>query len=172
MGRAAPPVAARHDDADAVARRPPPLAPPVSDVHAAVGVAVLAANLVAGGWGGIAWMRKAPSVVFWYLLRVAQATVVVQVVLGFALMAIGRPADELHVLYGALPLVVTLGSEAMRVGVAQRELEEVGDVGSLGRREQAALGRRVVVREMGIMSVGALLIVTLALRAAGTTGAL
>ncbi|MDP8943059.1 MAG: hypothetical protein M3N16_02910 [Actinomycetota bacterium] len=142
----------------------------MTELHAAVGVAVLASNLVAGAWGGIAWLRGVPSVIFWYLLRAAQATVIAQVLLGLALIVTGRPADDLHLLYGVLPLVVTLISEGMRVGAAQRELADVGDVEALERREQAAIARRVVLREMGIMSVGAILIVTLALRAAGTTG--
>ena len=145
----------------------------MSDVHAFLGAAVLAANLVAGVWGGVAWVRREPSVSFWYLLRVAQVVVVVQVLIGFLLLAGGRRAPgSLHFLYGVAPLVVALVSEAMRVGAAQRELAEVGDVDALERHEQALLARRVVRREMGIMSVGALLIVTLALRAAGTGGGL
>jgi hypothetical protein len=145
----------------------------VSEVHAALGVAVVAANLLAGGWGGIAWLRREPSVLFWYLLRVAQVVVVAQVVLGLLLLGTGRRApDALHIVYGTAPLLVSLVSEAMRVGAAQRELAEVGDVHALERREQAAIARRVVVREMGIMAVGALLIATLALRAAGTAGGL
>ena len=51
-------------------------------VHLAVGIAVIAGNLIAGGWGGIAWLRQQPSVGFWYALRVAQAAVVLQVGLG------------------------------------------------------------------------------------------
>lgn len=134
---------------------------------------MLATNLVAGGWGGVAWLRREPSVIFWYLLRVAQVVVVVQVLLGLVLLASGRRAQgSLHVLYGVAPLVVALVSEAMRVGAAQRELAGVGDLDTLERREQALLARRVVLREMGIMSVGALLIVTLALRAASTGGLL
>ena len=144
----------------------------MSGVHAAVGIAVLATNLVAGAWGGIAWMRKAPSVAFWYLLRVAQATVIAEVLLGLLLIAQGSPADELHVVYGALPLIVALASEALRVGAAQREIDQVDDLEALGRGEQIALARRVVLREMGVMSVGAILIVTLALRAARTAGGL
>ena len=143
----------------------------MSGVHAVLGVAVLAANLLAAGWGGAAYLRREPSVVFWYLLRAAQAFVVVQVVLGFALYAQGeRAPDDLHLIYGISPLVVTLFSEGMRIGVAQRELEEVDDVEALDRREQAALARRVVLREMGVMSLGALLIVTLSLRALASGG--
>ena len=145
----------------------------LSQVHLIIGIAVLASNLVAGAWGGVAWLRREPSVIFWYLLRAAQATVVVQVLLGMALLAGGRRApDSLHFLYGVAPLVVALVSEAMRVGAAQRELVDAGDFEALERREQALLARRVVMREMGIMAVGALLIVTLALRAAGTSGGL
>lgn len=143
----------------------------MSGVHAVLGVGVLAANLLAAAWGGGAYLRREPSVVFWYLLRTAQAFVVVQVALGFALYAQDeRAPDELHLLYGISPLVVTLVSEGMRLGVAQRELEGVDDVDALDRREQAALARRVVLREMGVMSLGALLIVTLSLRALSSGG--
>ncbi len=145
----------------------------MSGVHAALALAVLAANLLAGGWGAVAWLRREPSVAFWYLLRIAQVLVVVQVVVGLLLVGSGRSApDALHVVYGTAPLVVALVSEAMRVGAAQRELAEVGDIDALERSEQAAIARRVVRREMGIMAVGALAIVTLALRAAGTGGLL
>jgi hypothetical protein len=145
----------------------------LSGVHAALALAVLAANLLAGGWGAVAWLRREPSVAFWYLLRIAQVLVVVQVVVGLLLVGSGRSApDALHVVYGTAPLVVALVSEAMRVGAAQRELAEVGDIDALERTEQAVIARRVVRREMGIMAVGALLIVTLALRAAGTGGLL
>jgi hypothetical protein len=143
----------------------------VTGVHMILGIAVVAANALAGAWGGVAWLRRSPSIVFWYLLRAAQATVVLQVALGLALLLSGRESpDELHAVYGIAPLVVTLVSEGMRVGAAQRELEEAGDLEALERSEQARFARRVVRREMGVMTVGALLIVTLALRAAFTGG--
>jgi pseudouridine-5'-phosphate glycosidase len=68
------------------------------------------------------------------------------------------------------PLVITVVSEAMRAGIAQRELEDVEDVDALDRREQVVLAKRVALGEMGVMTVGALLIVTLALRAYQTGG--
>ena len=138
-----------------------------------VGIAVLASNATAAGWGAVGWLRKdaRASIAFWPLLRVAQAAVVVQAVLGFILLARGLAApDGLHVIYGIAPLVVSLVSEGMRVGVAQRELETVDDVEALERREQVALARRVALNEMGVMTVGALLILTLALRAYQTGG--
>ena len=68
-----------------------------------VGIAVLATNLVAAGWGVIGWLRKdaRASIVFWPLLRVAQATVVVQAVVGLLLrgprrVGARRPAHRLR----------------------------------------------------------------------------
>ncbi len=131
----------------------------------------MCANAAAAGWGAGAWLRREPSVWFWYLLRVAQATVVAQVALGLWLLVSGnQPEDELHYLYGVAILGVTLVSEGMRVGAAQRELDEVDDVDALDRAEQAALARRVVLREMGVMTIGTLLVVTLALRAGASAG--
>ncbi len=131
-----------------------------------VGIAVLAANAVAGTWGAVAWLRKDPSVWFWHLLRLAQATVVVQVVVGFMLLARGLQApDGLHAAYGVAPLAITLVSEGMRVGVAQRELQEIEGIDGLSRPEQVAIARRVALAEMGVMTIGVLMIVTLALRA-------
>ena len=138
-----------------------------------VGIAVLIANAAAAGWGVVGWLRKdaRASLVFWPLLRVAQATVVVEVVIGFILLARGASSpDGLHVAYGVAPLLITLVSEAMRAGIAQRELDGVEDVDALDRGEQMALARRVALGEMGVMTVGALLILTLALRAYQTGG--
>ncbi len=138
-----------------------------------VGIAVLATNLVAAGWGVIGWLRKdaRASIVFWPLLRLAQATVVVQAVLGFLLVARGASSpDGLHIIYGVSPLVIALVSEGMRVGIAQREIEGVEDIEALERSEQVALAKRVALGEMAVMTVGALLILTLALRAFQTGG--
>jgi hypothetical protein len=139
----------------------------------AVGIAVLATNLAAAAWGGVGWLRKdaRASLVFWPLLRAAQATVVVEALLGFILLARGASApDGLHVAYGISPLVISLVSEGMRVGVAQRELEGVEDVDALERSEQVALAKRVALGEMAVMTVGALLILTLSLRGYQTGG--
>jgi hypothetical protein len=138
-----------------------------------MGIAVLVTNLAASVWGAIGWIRKdaRASIVFWPLLRVAQATVVIQAVVGLLLVARGESApDGLHIAYGISPLIVSLVSEGMRVAVAQRELDDVEDVDALERTEQVALAKRVALGEMGVMTIGALLIVTLALRAYQTGG--
>jgi heme A synthase len=141
------------------------------DFHATLGIVLTGANAVVAAWGAIAWLRSEPSVWFWYLLRVAQAVVVAQVAVGMWLLISGnQPEDELHYLYGVAILAVTMVSEGMRIGAAQRELEDVEDLDALDRAEQAAIARRVVLREMGVMTIGTLLIVTLALRAGASAG--
>jgi hypothetical protein len=140
----------------------------MTTVHVANGILVLAANLVAGAWGSYAWWRSIPTVAFWYLLRVAQATVVVQVALGSILLLSGHNAGSgLHYLYGVLPLLVSLSAEALRAGISERELEGL-DFDSLpdGRRRTIAMA--ITRRETGVMAVSALVVFLLALRAAAT----
>lgn len=141
-------------------------------VHLIVGLAVIASNLLAGAWGGAAWLRNRPSVAFWYLLRTAQATVVLQVILGTALLVLGhQAADGLHYLYGLLPLLVALLAEGARIGAAERELSGL-DFDSLPSDRQRLFALAIVRRETGIMAVSAVIVLFLALRAAGTSGQL
>ena len=96
-------------------------------VHLVVGVALLAANLAAGLWGAWCWYRVEPSPRFWTLLRTGQAAIVLQVVLGALLLTLGHePADDLHILYGALPLVVSFLAEQLRIGSADAILAARG----------------------------------------------
>jgi hypothetical protein len=144
----------------------------VETLHLIVGVAVLVTNLTAGAVGAVAWLGSRPSVAFWYLLRAGQATVVLQVMLGAILVLGGSESpDDLHYVYGALPLLVSLLAEAARAGAAERELEGV-DFESLPQDRQHAFALAIVRRETGIMAVSALVVFGLALRAAGTSGAL
>jgi hypothetical protein len=136
-----------------------------------VGVGVLAANLAAGAWGAIAWLTNRASLYFWYLLRAAQVTVVVQVLLGAILLALGHEAKEpIHYMYGSAPLLVNLVAEGMRAGAANRELPEGVDFDTLPATGQRTIALRIVRREMGVMTIGALLIVAFAFRAAQVSG--
>ncbi|HEX8075631.1 MAG TPA: hypothetical protein VF545_11695 [Thermoleophilaceae bacterium] len=136
-----------------------------------IGIAVLASNALAAAWGGAAWARRDPSTVFWYLLRAAQATVVAEAVVGSVLLIQGRGVDDpLHYVYGIAPLVISLVSEGARIGAAQAELAGTPEPRTLERREQVLLARRIVLREIGVMTIGTLLIVTLSLRAMTTGG--
>lgn len=142
----------------------------MTEIHLIVGVSVVALNLAAGAWGGLAWLAGRPSVGFWYALRAAQVAVVVQVGLGGLLVFSGREAvDGLHYVYGILPLAVSLFAEAARAGAAEREVGEE-DFEALPRDRQRTIALAIVRRETGIMSVSALVIFGLALRAATTSG--
>jgi hypothetical protein len=143
----------------------------VDTVHLVLGVAVIVLNLLAGGWGGIAWLRQRPSVSFWYMLRAAQVAVVLQVLAGGILVLLGEEASgALHYIYGLAPLVVSLLAEGARGGAAERELGEV-DFQTLPRERQRLVALAIVRREMGIMALSAIVIFFLALRAAGTSDA-
>ena len=139
-------------------------------VHLVVGITVITTNLIAGGWGGVAWLRREPSVGFWYALRVAQVAVVLQAALGAILLLSGHEAASgLHYLYGLLPVGVSLLAEAVRAGAAERELVGL-DFESLPTERQRGIAMAIVRRETGIMAVSALVIFLLALRAATTAG--
>jgi len=140
-------------------------------VHVAVGCALIALNLAGFAVGGLAWYRNRSSIPFWYLLRAAQGAVFLQALLGGLLVFTGhKPAEDLHYLYGILPLVVSLIAEGARTGAAERELRDV-DFESLPADDQQSLALAIVRREMGIMAVSCGVILFLALRAAGTSGA-
>ncbi len=142
----------------------------MAELHLIVGVSVLALNLAAGLLGGVCWLRDQASVPFWYLLRAAQVAVFIQVMLGALLVLTGhKPPDDLHYLYGILPLPVSLLAEGARAGAANQELGGL-DFESLPEQRQRALALAIVRREMGIMAVSCGVIFFLALRAAGTSG--
>jgi heme A synthase len=141
------------------------------EVHLVVGCALIVLNLAAFAAGGIAWLRHRSSIPFWYLLRAAQAAVFLQALLGGLLVMTGHePDDNLHYLYGILPLVVSFLAEGARAGAAQRELGDL-DFESLTEADQQSLALAIVRREMGTMAVSCGVILFLALRAAGTSGA-
>jgi heme A synthase len=142
----------------------------VVGLHIAVGVLLIALNLVAGLAGGIAWYRDRPSIPFWYLLRAAQVAVFLQALLGGLLVVTDHePKEGLHYLYGILPLVVSFIAEGARLDAAQREVGDL-DPESLTPDEQESLALSIVRREMGIMAVSCGVIFFLGLRAAGTSG--
>ena len=143
----------------------------MTELHLVVGVAVLALNLVVGAVGSGRCAARRTSVSFWYVLRAAQVSVVVQVLLGALLLIAGHePEDAIHYMYGAAPLLVNLFAEGMRVGAAQREVPRASSSQGLPADEQRTIALRIVRREMGIMSLAALLVVAFSLRAAQVSG--
>ncbi len=140
-----------------------------------VGVAVLATSLGAGLWGGWAWHRGIVSTGFWRLLRLSQAVLFVEVLLGTSLLVIGREPARLHILYGLLPLGVSFIAEQLRLVSAdqvlmKRGMEQAREMEALPDAEQQAIVREIVTRETGVMAASALVVFVLALRASGVAG--
>jgi hypothetical protein len=143
----------------------------MATIHLVVGVALIALNLGAFAVGGVAWIRRRSSIPFWYLLRGAQVAVFLQALLGGLLVFTGHEAaEDLHYLYGILPLLVSFLAEGARAGAAQREIGEL-DFETLPADTQQSIALAIVRREMGIMAVSCGVILFLALRAAGTSSA-
>jgi heme A synthase len=142
----------------------------MAEVHLVVGCALILFNAIAFAVGGVAWIRDQASVRFWYLLRIAQLSVFLQALLGGLLVFTGHePGDDLHYLYGLLPLVVSFLAEGARAGAAEREVRDL-DVEALPAESQQQVALAIVRREMGIMAVSCGVIFFLALRAATTSG--
>ncbi len=147
----------------------------MKQVHLVVGVLAIAAWTVTALWGAWGWWRVSSGPWFWRLLRVAQVVTVAQVALGGILVALGHKPPGLHVLYGVLPLLVSLIAEALRAASAQTVLDARGyesaqAVGKQPAEEQRAVVMAILRRELGLMTIAAVVVVVLLLRAAQTAG--
>jgi hypothetical protein len=147
----------------------------MTGVHVVLGTAVIATSLAAGAWGAWLWWRAEPQPAFWTLLRISQGLLVVQVVVGGALLATGREPASLHLLYGLLPLAVSFVAEQLRLVAAEqvlarRDLESARDIERLPEDQQRLIVIEIVRRETGVMAAAALVVCVLALRAAGVAG--
>jgi hypothetical protein len=141
---------------------------------AAGALAVAALNAIPGLLGAWRWYREQPSRAFWATLRVGQAGAIVFALTVGVLAATGRYSSErLFYLYALLPLAVAFVAEQLRIAAAQTILDQRGlasarEVGELPAAEQRAVVAAIVRRELGVMALSALVVVVLALRAAGT----
>ncbi|HEY5044904.1 MAG TPA: hypothetical protein VII53_03500 [Solirubrobacteraceae bacterium] len=137
-------------------------------------LAVAALNALPGVLGGWRWYRCEPSRAFWLLLRVGQGSALVFALAVGALALAGEySSDRLFYLYALLPLAVGFVAEQLRVISAQtildrRELADARAVGELPELQQRAIVAEIMRRELGVMTLSALVVVVLALRAAGT----
>jgi hypothetical protein len=140
-------------------------------VHAALGGVMVLLFAAAGGLGAWRWWQVEPSDGFWRLLRAAQVVMVLEAALGGVLLLIGeRPSDDLHYVYGLLPLAVSFVAEQLRVSSAEtvlagRGLESAQDMRALDEDEQRSIVLAIVRREIGVMALAALVILGLVLRA-------
>ncbi len=144
----------------------------MTSVHVALGVLLVVSSAVAGLFGAWRWYRVEPSQAFWTLLRISQAVVVLTALQGGVLVLLGRDADGLHLLYGALPLAISFIAEQLRLAAAQtvldaRGLESASAIRELPDSDQRSIVLQIVRREMGVMAASALVVCVLGLRAAG-----
>ncbi len=143
----------------------------MKDVHIVVGILALALNLLAFLLGSAAWLRRRPSVSFWRTLRAGQAAVALEAALGGILLLMGEKASDLHYLYGALPLIVALLAEQLKLSAAtmvldSRGLENAQAVAALPKQEQREIVVAILRREIGSMTLAALVVTALLARAA------
>jgi hypothetical protein len=142
-------------------------------------IVVAAVNALAGFLGAWIWYRGDPgdrttAGSFWVMLRVGQGSALTLAVAVGSLAAAGKhPREGLFYLYALLPLGIGFIAEQLRVSAAQTVLDQRGldsaqEVGKLPEPEQQELLASVLRREIGVMAASALVVVFLALRAAGT----
>jgi hypothetical protein len=137
-------------------------------------LALAALNALAGILGAWRWYCEEPSPAFWMLLRCGQGAALLYAVGIGVLAAAGNYSSEhLFYLYALLPLAVGFVAEQLRVASAetildQHDLADAQAVGTLPADEQQALVAAIMRRELGVMTLSALVVVFLALRAAGT----
>jgi hypothetical protein len=156
----------------------------VNQAVVAGALAVAALNAVPGVLGASVWHRGVAAIAgdsaggavraFWVLLRVGQGSALtLAVAVGSLAVAGNYSSERLFYLYALLPLAVAFVAEQLRVASAQtildqRGLEDAGAVGALAESEQQDVVAAIVRREVGVMALSALVVVFLALRAAGT----
>ncbi|HEY5193297.1 MAG TPA: hypothetical protein VIJ39_05430 [Solirubrobacteraceae bacterium] len=137
-------------------------------------IALAALNVVPGLLGAWRWYRHESSRSFWLLLRVGQVGALVFAAGVGVLAAAGHSSSEdLFYLYALLPLAIGFVAEQLRVASAQtildqHEIPSAQAVGELPEHEQQEIVALIVRREMGVMTLSALVVVFLALRAAET----
>jgi hypothetical protein len=146
----------------------------VTQAVVAGALAVAALNVLPGVLGGWRWYRCEPSEAFWLLLRVGQGSALTLALAVGSLAAAGKySSDHLFYLYALLPLAIAFVAEQLRVTSAQtildqRDLSDAQAVGELPENEQRTIVGEIMRRELGVMALSALVVVFLALRAAGT----
>jgi hypothetical protein len=142
-------------------------------VHVAVGVLTIMLNGGAGAFGLWLWWRAQSNVWFWRILRAGQAMLVLEALLGGVLVIDGHKPPSLHYVYGLVPLAVSFVAEQLRIASAEMVLDSRGfdsaqDVGKLPADEQMKVVRAILQRELGVMTLAALVNIVLIARAAGT----
>src|ERR1700722_15759630 len=150
----------------------------MNEAVVAGGLAVAALHALPGLLGSLIYYRGdptgAPGRAFWPLLRVGQGSALTLAIAVGSLAAAGKqPSASLFYLYALLPLAVAFVAEQLRATSAQMILDQRGlegrkAIAALSAGEQRTLVATILRREMLVMALSALVVVFLALRAAGT----
>lgn len=141
-------------------------------------IAVATLNALPGSLGCWIFWQGDPSTssarAFWVTLRAGQGSALTLAIAVGSLAAAGKqPSANLFYLYALLPLAVAFVAEQLRAISAQTILDQRGlegreAVAALSEPEQQELIASIVRREILVMALSALVVVFLALRAAGT----
>jgi hypothetical protein len=144
----------------------------MSGVHTLLGGIAIGLNLAAMAIGAIAWALNRNPRVFWIALRAGQGLIMVEAVIGAALLLDGKDLPRLHLVYGLTPIAVAFLAEQLKVLATQTLLDKRGfesgaDVAKLPEDEQRAFINAVLRRELGVMATSAFVVAALAARAQG-----
>src|SRR3954470_17323228 len=144
----------------------------VTDVHEALGWLAIGINVAAAVVGGVAWLLRANPRPFWWLLRSGQGLIMIEAVIGAALLLDGRDLPRLHLVYGLTPIAVAFLAEQLKLLATQTLLDKGGhesgaDIAKLPEAEQRAFITAVLRRELGVMATSAFIVAVLAARAQG-----
>ncbi len=144
----------------------------MSGLHTQLGTLTVAVNALAALIGGAAWLLSRNPRAFWLTLRAGQGLVMVEAVIGAALLLSGRELPRLHLVYGLTPIAVAFLAEQLKLLTTQTLLDKRGfeagaDVAKLPEAEQRAFIGAVLRRELGVMATSAFVVAVLAARAQG-----
>jgi hypothetical protein len=144
----------------------------VSGLHTQLGAIAITINALAALIGGAAWLAGRNPKAFWILLRIGQAMIMVEAVIGAALSLTGHDLPRLHLVYGLTPIAVAFLAEQLRIMATptlldQRGLKGGADVAKLPEAEQRAFVAAILRREIGVMATSAAIVAVLAARAQG-----
>jgi hypothetical protein len=136
--------------------------------------ATAAVSGIAALTGAVSWWRVRHSAAFWVLVRIAQGVAIAQAAVAGVLAALSYdPEDGLYWLYAVLPVAVGFFAEQLRLVSTEQVLERLGLEGSESVRDLPEERQRSVVvsilrREMGVMTLAAVVVCFLAVRAVET----
>ena len=144
----------------------------MSSVHTQLGALAIGLNVLAALIGAVAWLVRRNPKPFWWSLRAGQILIMIEAVIGAALLLDGRDLPRLHLVYGLTPIAVAFLAEQLKLLATQTLLDKGGyesgaDVAKLPEVEQRAFITAVLRRELGVMATSAAIVAVLAARAQG-----